>query len=225
MINNSNIIIGAAVYDTILNLSKDSAYIDKIVDYQYQLGLSEYKVKEGENDAVKLAVFNNPQIALFYYSGDDMELSGLYSTSNSLDGKPSYSNRYIGVWNLVPRVIKKIDGFKVFDVDVVFLAPILEEWSTEARENIVFPLFDKIKDTFLKNLESYPYVKNKAPYGLDYEEDRGYNYDGVGKNEIGDEFSYLRLSFKLQIATNECEKEFRVLNNKYLTLKDINSYE
>ena len=224
MINNSNKIIGAAIYDTILNLSKDSEYLDKIVDYEYALGLDSYSVADDETDPVLLAIDENPQLTLFFYIGDEVELCDLYASVNDHNGKYSYNHRYIGVWSIVPQPIQKSGLYQVLDVDLMFLAPINEDWSTEARENILFPIFDKIKSYLLKNLEKYPYIKNKAN-GIDYEEDRGYNFDGLGKNETGDDFSYLRLTFKLQVAINECEREYRVLENKYLILKKLNKYE
>ena len=39
---NSHKIIGAAVYDTMLDLSKDDKYIDSLLAYEYELGLHSF---------------------------------------------------------------------------------------------------------------------------------------------------------------------------------------
>lgn len=223
---NSHKIIGAAVYDTMLDLSKDDKYIDSLLAYEYELGLHSFETQVDETDKVLLAIEENPNLALFFYCGDTFELAGLYNTSLNGDGKASYQNRYIGIWNIVPKPIKRKNGFVSFDFDIAFIAPINPDWSSEARENLLFlPIFDKIRDTFLKNLERYPYIKNKAPYGIDYEEDRNYNFDSSGQDLIGDYISYMRLTFTLDVSINECEREFKTLEDKYLILKKINSYE
>lgn len=223
---NSHKIIGAAIYDTMLHLSKDANYLDALIAYPYELGLHSFTIQEDETDKVLLAIEENPNLALFFYCGDPFELAGHYNTDVNGDGKAAYQNRYVGVWNIVPKPIRRKNGFVSFDFDIAFIAPIDPDWSSEARENRLFlPIFDKIRDEFLKNLESYPYIKNKAPYGIDYEENRDYNFDSSGQDLIGDYISYMKLTFTLDVSINECEKEYNTLENKYLILKKINSYE
>lgn len=204
-------IIGSAIYDTLKLLLKDATYCNSIDNYKFELGLQ-------NSDDTEIDLSSNPQVYPFFYNGSIDEIIGIYNNSTYLGEEYFYQNRYIGIWNIVPSKIEKIGNETIFDVELMFIAPVLKEWDSTQRELFLFePILDKIKEQFLYCISKNQYVK-VSNTGLDYQEERGYNIQSELYNELGDYVSALKLSFKLRVLTTECEKHYEKIKNNYSKL-------
>lgn len=225
MISTNRYIIADAVYRTMIKLLSDVDYCTSINSYVYKLGLKQYQytlpeiIEDVEQD--RLLLSQNPNVYPFLYNGSFEELVRLYNTANSYDVTlsgdttlPLNVNKYLGIWNLLPKKIEHKNGRTFLDTEIHFICNVDREWTTEQRDKILFePIFDKIKNTFIKELENYPFLVHNS-YGIDYNESRGYNVFGLYSDEIGDYVSVLKIEFEIEIVDTVCEKYYnKVLEN------------
>lgn len=224
MINTNRYIVASAIYKTMLSLLEDVDYCTAVNNYDFKLGLSEYpyeeptdengEVIESEVEEDRLLLSANPNAYPFLYNGSFEEIVRLYNTANSFDITesdlflPNNSNKYLGVWNILPKKVKHSNGRSYFATEIYFICNVDKNYTTEQRDKKLFePILDVFKASFMKELEEYPFVVHNA-YGIEYSEDRGYNIAGAFSDSVGDYFCVLKITFELQIVDTTCEKYY-----------------
>ena len=214
-------IIGSAVYLALQELLADADYVKAVNTYKYQLGLESVAVSETETDETRIALGKSPNVYPFFYNGSFDELCMLYNhTTGAKKGIKVNSNRYVGIWNILPMQTRKSGNYLEMQTEINFVCSVNKDWSTEQRDAKLFvPIFDKLKESLMKNIAKYPFVV--CSNGIDYTESRGYNVLGAAHDEIGDYVSFMRLETTLKIFISECDKYDEEIKGNYLKLINL----